>query len=71
MVGFGREKSNFRYFDETYILSNNGEYSFPNYNRSFNTFKIGSLLNITNKVNSKIDYDLGDGSISWGIGLKF
>jgi hypothetical protein len=70
MIGFGKEKNNFRYFDEYFILSNNGEYSFPNYRTNKTTFKIGTLLNLSNKFNSKIDYDLSEGYISWGLGVK-
>jgi hypothetical protein len=70
MVGFGREKNNFRYYDDYFILSNNGEYSFPNYRINKTTFKIGTLLNLSNKFNSKIDYDLSEGYISWGLGVK-
>lgn len=71
MVGVGRETNRFVYFDETFILSNNGEYSFPNFDRNYTSFKIGTLLNISNKINSKIDYEVDNGHISWGVGLKF
>lgn len=68
---FVKEQKKFKYFDETFILSNNGEYTFPNYSRNFQTIKLGGIYNFSTSFNSKIDYDLERKLWSFGLGVRF
>lgn len=40
-LGFGKEIKNYQFFDELFVLSNNGNYSFENYIDNYVTFNIG------------------------------
>ncbi len=71
MVGIGTEESRYRYFDDMYILSNNGEYTIPNYRKTVTSLKVGTILSLSNSFSGKLDYTLGRGEISFGLGLKF
>jgi hypothetical protein len=70
-LGIGNEERRFKYFDEMFVLSNNGEYTFPNYRKTVTTVKIGSIIDISRNFVSKLEADLGRGCISYGLGLKF
>lgn len=70
-LGVGKEERRFRFYDEMFVLSNNGEYSFPNYKKTITTLKIGTIVDISRNFTAKFDYDLGRGCISYGAGLKF
>lgn len=68
---FIKEVDRFKYLDETFILSNNGEYSFPNYTRNLETIKLGGIYNFSTSFNSKFDYDLERKLITVGLGVRF
>jgi hypothetical protein len=68
---FIKEVDRFKYLDETYILSNNGEYSFPNYTRNIETIKLGGIYNFSTSFNSKFDYDLERKLLTFGLGIRF
>ena len=70
-LGVGSEERRFRYYDEMYVLSNNGQYTFPNYKKTVTTLKIGTLLDVSRQISIKLDYDINRGNISYGLGLKF
>lgn len=70
-LGVGNEERRFRFYDEMFVLSNNGEYSFPNYKKTVTTVKVGTVIDISRNFVTKIDADLGRGCISYGLGLKF
>lgn len=70
-LGFGSEERRFKFYDEMYILSNNGQYSIPNYRKTTTTMKMGAIVDISRNFTTKFDYDLGRGNISYGLGLKF
>ncbi len=70
-LGVGREERRFRFFDEMFVLSNNGEYSFPNYKKTVFTLKLGTIVNVSRNISLKLDGDLGRGEISYGLGIKF
>lgn len=68
MPGYGWDRNNFQFFDEFYILSNNGKYSFPNYNENYFTGKIGGIYD--NKyLSAKIDYNPFRNNVNFGIGI--
>lgn len=69
--GVGKEEKRFRYYDEMFILSNNGQYTFPNYKKNVTTIKIGTLIDASRSISMKFDYDIIRGNISYGLGLKF
>lgn len=68
MPGYGWEISNFQFFDEFYILSNNGRYSFPNYNTKFLTAKAGLIYDYK-FLTTKLDINPFRNYINLGIGL--
>ena len=70
-LGVGKEEKRLRYYDEMFILSNNGQYTFPNYRKTISTIKIGSIVDISRNFSMKFDYDINRGNISYGLGLKF
>jgi hypothetical protein len=70
-LGVGNEEKKFRFYDEMYILSNNGQYTFPNYKKTITTLKIGGIIDFSRNFTTKFDYDLNRGCISYGLGLKF
>lgn len=69
--GWGVNDVRRKYFDNEYILSNNGEYSFPEYRSNITTIKLGGLYNLSGKINAKIDYDLNRNLTTFGLGLRF
>lgn len=68
--GYGWATHNFQFFDELFILSNNGNYSFPNYKESFFTGKIGVLADIK-MISMKLDYNPFRNHIGIGAGIVF
>lgn len=69
-LGFCQEEYRYQYFDELYILSNNGNYSFPNYKDNFVSAKFGALYDF-NLVTAKADYDPIKKSYTLGLGVNF
>lgn len=69
-LGFNTENSNYQYFDELYVLSNNGRYSFPNYRARFTSLKLGALHD-AKIVTFKGDYDLTNRRVIIGAGVNF
>lgn len=54
--GFGNQIRNYQFFDELYVLSNNGNYSFKNYINNYATFSIGLTHDYKFlSINSNID----------------
>jgi hypothetical protein len=70
-LGIGGEERKFRFYDEMYVLSNNGQYTFPNYKKTITTIKIGGIIDFSRNFTTKFDYDLNRGCISYGLGLRF
>lgn len=68
MPGYGWESHNFQFFDELYILSNNGKYSFPNYNENYFTGKLGALVDYK-MATFKLDYNPFRQNVSFGLGV--
>lgn len=68
MPGYGWESHNFQFFDELFILSNNGKYSFPNYNENYFTGKLGALVDYK-MVTFKFDYNPFRQNVSFGLGV--
>lgn len=69
--GWGVSDVRRKYFDRDYILSNNGEYSFPEYRSNITTIKLGGLYNLSGKINAKLDYDLNRNLTTFGLGFRF
>lgn len=70
MPGYGWEINNFQYFDELFILSNNGKYSFPNYKENYFTGKVGLLFDVKN-VSVKFDFNPFREHMGFGLGIVF
>ncbi len=68
MPGYGWGNTNFQFFDEYYILSNNGKYSFPNYSESYLTGKFGVIYDYK-YFTSKLDYNPFRNDINIGVGI--
>lgn len=69
MVGFGRETKRYQFFDEMFILSNNGKYSILNYTDNFTTIKFG-VIHDFKRASIKIDLDPIRKNTSIGLGLN-
>ncbi len=69
-VGINNERVNYQYFDELFVLSNNGNYSFPNYNQTYWSLKLGALHD-AKIVTFKGDYDLTNREVIIGLGVNF
>lgn len=69
-VGINNEKVNYQYFDELFVLSNNGNYSFPNYNQTYWSLKLG-MLHDAKILTFKGDYDLTNREVIIGLGINF
>lgn len=69
-LGLVTERIRYQYFDELYILSNNGYYSFPSYTDTYLALKLGILQDI--KAGTiKVDYEPTRNLISVGVGVNF
>lgn len=68
MPGYGWDRSNFQFFDEFYILSNNGKYSFPDYSENYFTGKIGVIYDYK-YLSTKVDYNPFRNNVNFGIGI--
>lgn len=68
-LGYGIKTIRKKYFDELYVLSNNGQYSFPYTRNDIFTIKLGGIYHI-NKVVTKFDYDIVRQNFSVGFGIK-
>jgi hypothetical protein len=69
MVGLGRETKRYQFFDEMFILSNNGKYSILNYTDNFTTIKFG-VIHDFKRASIKIDLDPIRKNTSIGLGLN-
>lgn len=69
-LGWAEDESNFQFFDETYILSDNGKYSFKDFSKDFLTMKIGIIQDF-NKLSIKGDFDPVRTTFTFGLGLNF
>lgn len=70
MPGYGWERNNFQFFDELFILSNNGKYSFPNYDDRYFTGKLGIIYDYK-MITTKMDYNPFRNNINFGAGIIF
>lgn len=68
MPGYGWERNNFQFFDEFYVLSNNGKYSFPNYKENYFTGKVGVIYDYK-FLTTKVDYNPFRNIINLGVGF--
>lgn len=69
MLGFGRETKRYQFFDELFILSNNGKYSIANYTDNFTTIKFG-VIHDFKRASIKIDLDPIRKNTSFGLGIN-
>jgi hypothetical protein len=69
-IGINNERVNYQYFDELFVLSNNGNYSFPNYNQTYWSLKLG-MLHDAKVLTFKGDYDLTNREVIIGLGINF
>jgi len=69
-LGFGNEQDNFQFFDEFYVLSNNGNYSFKNFADNFITTSVG-LTHDYKFLSFSADYDPIRKSFWLGAGFNF
>lgn len=70
MIGFSENIKNYQFFDENYILSNNGKYSFKNYRKNMTTFKFG-IIQDYKSWSFKSDFDPIRNVFNFGMGLNF
>lgn len=68
--GFGYENEKYQYFDGTYILSNNGRYSFKNFADDFATMSVG-LTHDYKSWSLSADYDPFRKDLYLGLGFNF
>jgi len=69
-IGFGRAEKRYQFFDELFILSNNGKYSIREFDENFFTVKIGALHDF-GRGTLKIDYDPIRKMGFFGAGVNF
>jgi len=69
-LGIVGERNRYQYYDELFILSNNGNYSFPNYRDKFLAIKLGILQDIKSAT-IKADYEPTRNLITFGLGVNF
>lgn len=69
-LGFSKEKNLYQFYDETFILSNNGLYSFNSNTRNITSFKMG-LIQDWKRFSLKADYDPFRNNFGFGVGLNF
>lgn len=70
MLGYIEEDNYFQYFDETYILSNNGRYSLNNFSRNFISAKVGVTHDLK-RVTLKGDVDPFRRNLTIGLGVNW
>lgn len=69
-LGFGYENEKYQYFDGTYILSNNGRYSFKNFSDDFMCLSVG-LTHDYKSWSFSADYDPFRKDMYLGVGFNF
>lgn len=69
-IGFATERVRYQYYDELFVLSNNGNYSFPSYTDSYLTMKLGAMHDLKS-VTIKADYELARNLFTVGVGVNF
>jgi len=70
MAGYAWETRNLQFYDELYILSNNGRYSIRDYDKNFITGKLGIIYDYK-YLTVKTDYDFIRNIINLGCGVTF
>jgi hypothetical protein len=70
MLGYVEEDDYFQYFDETYILSNNGNYSLYNFSRNYFSAKLG-VVHDMKRVTLKGDFDPFRNNFTFGLGINW
>lgn len=69
-LGLVKERVRYQYFDELFVLSNNGYYSFPSYVDTYLALKVGGLYDFK-LATIKADYDFSRDLVSVGVGVNF
>ena len=69
-LGIGEERNYYQYFDGTYILSNNGKYSFNNFYDNYATLSIG-ITHDFKFLSFSFDYDPIRKDAYLGVGVNF
>lgn len=69
LLGYGWEINNFQFFDEFYILSNNGRYSIRNFEDTYFTGKVG-LIYDHKFLSVKTDYCIYQKRVNLGLGIN-
>lgn len=70
LVGIGSFEKRYQFFDELYVLSNNGKYSITEFKENFVTIKIGALHDLK-RVTLKLDVDPIRKQAFFGAGVNF
>lgn len=70
LLGVVSEKVRSQYFDELFILANNGKYSIPKYKDSYITLK-GGVMHDFKFASIKADYEPARNRITLGVGVNF
>lgn len=70
-IGFGSNTVRQVYFDEFYVLSNNGKYSIKDYSENITTLKIGTIMDYSKHMSVKVDYDVSRKVFFLGAGVRF
>lgn len=69
-LGLGTETVRQQYFDELYILANNGRYSISDYKQNFLTAKLGYMRDFK-FATLKLDYEPSRQRVGVGVGVNF
>lgn len=69
-LGIGKERVRQQYFDELFILSNNGRYSIPDFHENFLTVKLGAMRDFK-FATLKLDYEPFRDNFGIGLGVNF
>lgn len=69
-LGMGSYERRYQFFDEMYVLSNNGKYSIRAFNDVFVTMKLGAIRDFR-RASLKLDLDPLRGEVYLGAGVNF
>lgn len=69
-LGFGKEENNYQFFDEYYVLSNNGKYSFRNFVDDYLTMSVG-ITHDYKFLSINADFDPIRKTFYFGAGFNF
>lgn len=70
-LGFGATEVRNVFYDNTHILSNNGNYSIFDNRQNVTTVKIGAIGTLNRHISVKLDYDVVRQKVGAGLGFNF